>query len=302
MPDAAGASEAWRTLAPLPAGPRQETAVAALDGGVWVLGGFDASGRVVATVEIYDPISDTWRRGPDLPVPMHHANVAVADGTLYIVGFLVGRFIATGQVFSYDKGADAWTERTSMPRGSERGASGVGVVDNKIYVAGGFRSAAVGDFSVYDPQTDSWASLPNAPVPSDHLVAAGIDGIIYTAGGRQSSIAAHRPRLDAFDPSTGVWSQRAPMPASRGGIAGAVLHGRLYVFGGEGNEAQASGVFGNVEAYDPATDSWQVLAAMPTPRHGTGAAAVGEAIYVPGGATVVGFGAVDTNESFTPEG
>ena len=78
------------TLAPLPVGPRQETAVATLDDEVWVLGGFDGSGRVVATVEIYNPSSDAWRRGPDLPLPMHHANVAVADGTVHIVGFLVG--------------------------------------------------------------------------------------------------------------------------------------------------------------------------------------------------------------------
>ena len=90
------------------------------------------------------------------------------------------------------------------------------------------------------------------------------------------------------------------MPISRGGSTGAILNGRLYVFGGEGNESQPSGVFANVEVYDPVTDTWQVLPPMPTPRHGTGAATVGSTIYVPGGATVAGFGAVDTHESLTP--
>ena len=126
--------------------------------------------------------------------------------------------------------------------------------------------------------------------------------MIYAAGGRESGIADHLPRLDAFNPATGVWSQRASMPTSRGGIAAAVLDGWLYVFGGEGNVARSSEVFVNVEAYDPTTDSWQVLAPMPTPRHGTGAAAVGKIIYVPGGATLAGFGAVDTNEALTPRG
>jgi hypothetical protein len=39
---------------------------------------------------------------------------------------------------------------------------------------------------------------------------------------------------------------------------------------------------------------------MPSPRHGIGAAVVGDRIWVPGGATVQGFGAVTTHDVFTP--
>ena len=39
---------------------------------------------------------------------------------------------------------------------------------------------------------------------------------------------------------------------------------------------------------------------MRTPRHGMGAATVGGALYVPGGADVQGFGAVDVVERFVP--
>jgi hypothetical protein len=38
---------------------------------------------------------------------------------------------------------------------------------------------------------------------------------------------------------------------------------------------------------------------MVTPRHGMGAAAIGNSLYVPGGATVQAFGAVDTFEILT---
>ena len=37
---------------------------------------------------------------------------------------------------------------------------------------------------------------------------------------------------------------------------------------------------------------------MPTPRHGTGAASVGNAVFVPGGADHQGFGAVATHEAY----
>jgi N-acetylneuraminic acid mutarotase len=89
------------------------------------------------------------------------------------------------------------------------------------------------------------------------------------------------------------------MLTPRAGTAGAVVDGKLYVFGGEGNAAVASGVFPQAEAYDLARDAWIRLPNMATPRHGTGGAASGGVIYVPGGATRQAFGAVAVGERFT---
>ena len=292
--------DVWVTLAPMPGGARQETGVVSVDGEVWVLGGFDAAGRIVARVEIYDPQVDEWRSGPSLPVPLHHANVAVLAGTVYVAGFLTrSSFAASGAVFALEP-SGVWERRQSMPEGTGRGASGVAVANGLLYVAGGFRRSAVDDFSAYDPATDRWTVLASLPARADHLVAGAIDGIVYAAGGRGGGITSHRPRLDAYDPRTGNWSARAPMPTSRAGAATAVLDGRLYVFGGEGNGADASGVFGDVEAYDPTKDEWRIHAPMVKPRHGTGAASLGTTIYVPGGADVDGFGAVAVMEAFAP--
>ena len=297
--DVAG-RDAWTTLLPLPGGARQETAVVSVDGEVWVLGGFDDASRIVELVEIYDPQAGEWRRGPDLPLPMHHANVAVVDGTVYVAGYLTGpSFAAEGTVFALGS-SGTWERRQPMPEGTGRGASGVAVADGMLYVAGGFRGSAVDDFSAYHPATDSWTVLAKLPAAADHLVAGAIGGIVYAAGGRGGKIGDHRPRLDAYDPASGRWSGLAPMPTSRAGAAAAVLEGRLYVFGGEGNHKDAGGVFSETESYEPAQDRWTTHPPMRTPRHGTGAAAVGRAIYVPGGADVEGFGAVAVTEAFTP--
>ena len=43
----------WRTLAPMPTA-RQEVAVAALQGKVYVIGGYDATGTPSDLVEVYD--------------------------------------------------------------------------------------------------------------------------------------------------------------------------------------------------------------------------------------------------------
>ncbi|MBK6687922.1 MAG: hypothetical protein IPG45_25840 [Deltaproteobacteria bacterium] len=90
------------------------------------------------------------------------------------------------------------------------------------------------------------------------------------------------------------------MPTSRGGAAAAILNEALYVFGGEGNTGAASAVFDAVEAWSFETERWSSLSPMTTGRHGTGAAAIGDRIYVPGGASVMAFGAVDRVEVFVP--
>ena len=171
--DETTATPVWQTLAPLAAGPRQETAVVALEGEIYVIGGFDARGRIVPTVEAYDPERDQWRPVADLPEPLHHADAAVTDGKNYVMGFLIGPFVADGRTFIYDPEADVWSVGQPMPPGTERGASGVAVLAGRIYVAGGLRSGAVDDFSVYDPASDAWEILPDLPAARDHLVGGG---------------------------------------------------------------------------------------------------------------------------------
>lgn len=90
------------------------------------------------------------------------------------------------------------------------------------------------------------------------------------------------------------------MITARAGCAAAVLGAEIFVLGGEGNPNAPTGVFGEVEALDTTSNTWSSHAAMPTARHGTGAAVVGGVIYVPGGADYAGFGAVSVNEAFRP--
>jgi hypothetical protein len=66
------------------------------------------------------------------------------------------------------------------------------------------------------------------------------------------------------------------MPPPRSGHGGVVCRGKFFCMGGEGTRR----VFGQNEAKDPRSDSWMAYAVMPTPRHGMGAAVIGDAIHV----------------------
>ncbi len=297
-PDAGAGRGCWAPLAALPAA-RQETAVVALAGRIYVIGGFSGSPpQAVPTVEVYHAATNQWSSVAPLPIPMHHVNAAAVDGKLYVLGGMAGGFQAVGNTYVYDPIANRWAPRASMPM--ERGSAAVGVIGTKIYVAGGYRNGqSVGTFSAYDTVNDTWDTmLPALPEPRDHLVGGVVGGTFYALGGRRDG--ALRANVDAFTPGMAQWIARAPMPTARAGTAGAVANGRIFVFGGEGASGIPGGVFPHNESYDPASNTWATHQPMRTPRHGTGAAELGGAIYVPGGATVEGFGAAATNEVFVP--
>jgi N-acetylneuraminic acid mutarotase len=50
--------------------------------------------------------------------------------------------------------------------------------------------------------------------------------------------------------------------------------------------------------YDPASDRWTTAAALPTARHGIGAASLGDRIYVIGGGPAAGFAQTAVVEVF----
>jgi len=300
-PDAGACSappDDWEAIAAVGAGPIQEVAVVALDGEVYRIGGFDGPGRIVPAVSAYDPADDAWRVVTPLPVAMHHANAVAADGRIWVLGFLRDRaFGEDGRSFVYDPATEAWAPGPELPAGWHRGASGAAAIDGIIYIVGGFAAGdALSAVHAYDIAGETWSRLPDLPgPPRDHMAAGAVAGQLVIAGGRDTRIGAHVPRTDVFDPATGAWREGAPMPTSRGGAAAAVSGARLYVIGGEGDRSQPTGVFPQVEVYDMACDAWHVLDEMPLPVHGTGAAVIGDWLYVPGGADVQAFGAIDQN-------
>lgn len=121
---------------------------------------------------------------------------------------------------------------------------------------------------------DSYAWQYKAPIPSGRYNAAtclGPQGRIYVAGGYWSGGAQN----EAYDPQADSWQARAPLPTPRFGARSVLApNGKIYVIGGTvavGYDAEVA--VRTVEAYDPATDTWErdiehggTLSSMPTSR------------------------------------
>ena len=66
--------------------PRSEIAGAALNGKIYIIGGFDETGQSTTAVEVYDPIPNKWTEAAPLPQPTDHTAAASYEGKLYVVG------------------------------------------------------------------------------------------------------------------------------------------------------------------------------------------------------------------------
>src|SRR5215203_6800249 len=107
-------SSPWTTGAPIPT-PRSEIAGAALDGKVYIIGGFGETGQSTTTVEVYDPIADKWTTADTLPQPLDHTAAASYDGKLYVVGGgYLSRDALSNKLFIYDPTINKWTEGADL--------------------------------------------------------------------------------------------------------------------------------------------------------------------------------------------
>ena len=73
------------SLEPMPTG-REHLAVVPAEGKLYVLGGRIQQGANLAIVEIYDPATNSWTRGPDMPQATSGFTAAYLDGRIHAAG------------------------------------------------------------------------------------------------------------------------------------------------------------------------------------------------------------------------
>src|SRR5438093_5545420 len=242
----------WQLGAQMP-GPRQELATGALNGSVYVLGGVDAEGHSTDTVLVYKPPTDTWTLAHPLPYGVNHNSAAVAGGDLYSFG------AGGGELFVYNQNTNSWAARASSHYVHSQTAA-VGVIDNKIYVAGGTDTPSQRELEVYDPVANTWTVKAPMSVPRNHTAGGVIEGKFYVVGGRASDFSGSTDALEVYDPQTDLWSTGPPMPTARSGLAAVVVNNELWVFGGE--EVLEFVVHAGVDVYNFSTNSWRGLPKM----------------------------------------
>jgi len=303
-----GAAGRWNRRAALPVARSEMNWATAWAGRMHVIGGY-GEGRVDrAYHHVYDPVRDQWLVAAPLPRGANHVAVAALDGRVYALGgFLEQNRRSDDKAYAYDVASDRWVAIAPLPR--PRGAAAAVALDGNVHLIGGATEpaserASIGWHEIYDPQADAWRMLKPLPGARDHAGIATYGGEIHIVGGRFNTFEYNNGLHHVHLPARDTWEERAPLPTPRSGHGLVAYRDRLFAMGGEAGvpangQIQRARVFGQMESYDPRTDTWASHAPMPTPRHSVAAAAIGDAIYVAGGGAVTG-GAVQSavNEAF----
>ncbi len=229
----------------------------------------------------------TWTSKTPMPVPLYGAASGVINGQLYAASgccvtnsFPFTRF-NTLQV--YDPAANTWATKATIPHAIYGAAAGV--IDGKLYVAGGQADPTNGniiaDLQIYDPASDTWTTGTPLPEATQGGNAGVINGKLYVAGGSTSSGIVST--VVVYDPVANTWTNVASMPNPRASAGTAVINGILYVVGGAVVVNSTSVAVNTVDSYNPATDTWTTLASMPTARIALAAVDIDGILYAAGG-------------------
>ncbi len=170
---------------------------------------------------------------------------------------------------------------------------------------GSQNDCAVGTCDANTCMDGTWSSIPDMPTARGHLAAVwGPDGRLYALGGISPNSGGALDSVEAYDPDFNAWTTLAPMPTARYDLAAVVgSDDRIYAIGGQYDNSGVPSVDGPslvVEAYTPASNSWDAVASLHEGRYGVAAVAAGDGlIYAFGGFSVNPAETLNTVETYS---
>uniref|UniRef100_A0A672P6S9 Kelch like family member 29 n=1 Tax=Sinocyclocheilus grahami TaxID=75366 RepID=A0A672P6S9_SINGR len=250
----------WYPLASLPFYDREFFSVISAGDNIYLSGGTE-SGVTVADVWCYMSLLDNWNLVSRMTVSRCRHNSLVYDGKLYTIGGL-GVAGNLDHVERYDTITNQWETVSPLPKPVHSAAATV--CGGKIYVFGGVNEAgrSAGVLQSYVPQTNTWSFIESPMIDNKYAPAVSLNGFIFILGG------AYARATTIYDPDKGNIKAGPNMNHSRQFCSAAILDGKIYATGGiVSSEGPA---LGNMETFDPCTNTWTLLQNLPCPlfRHG----------------------------------
>lgn len=262
-------SQPWEPTGPLAVELDWSDAVLLRDGRVLAVGGSSDRSQAPPSVQLFDPVSDTWSATTGLLRPRSEAAlVALRDGRALVIGGLNGDANADdtqsySSAYAFHPDTETWTKIGLMT--TARAAPSAAVLpDGRVLVAGGYYyvppdwSASVQRqvvspsivLAAYRP-TEATEPLPSRP-PLDDVDAPPHGYALATA--------------EVYDPATDTWSETGSMRYARAGAAVATLaDGRVLVVGS--GSGDITGVHPDApfsaEIYDPRTGRFSLAGQLP---------------------------------------
>ena len=199
--------------------------VAAVDGKLYVIGGY--GGDFVARDEVcmFDPKESKWFAREPMPGPRGACWAVAFKDSIFVFGGVDRLHRERAETFIYDPLADGWSQGADMLAAREH-LTAVAVGDF-IYVIGGRSGGvALAANERYDPQSNTWAMMSPMPTARSATATAALGAVIMVAGGEVPMLHAVN---EAYNVARDEWITLEPMPVPRHGVAAVPLGDHILV-------------------------------------------------------------------------
>ncbi|XP_076340780.1 uncharacterized protein LOC143241108 [Tachypleus tridentatus] len=165
---------------------------------LYVVGGRGGDGRLLSSLEEYDPTDDAWRPERPMLFPRMGMMVVTYKKMIWVCGGIVeccpnaNRASLISNVACYDPLTDQWFNKQSLPE--PRAFASAIIVDNEMWLCGGCIAAtSAGNYfvsspsiNVYDNEKDEWFEYDVLDVPRHAGAGVNLDSCLFFIGGMSS--------------------------------------------------------------------------------------------------------------------
>lgn len=257
-------------------------------------GGICNAWQSLRSTEIYDVVSETWSRGPDMPLECSFGHACkCANGQMYIAGKFAG-----ASLLQYMPEESQWHIHQNDSSYTPRVNSACVSLGNDVFVLGGRATQGKdrhpGNLNeCFESSTGTWKKL----APMNHyrasLDACAVYGRIWCIGGQ--SLRQTHDTMEWYEPERDAWfisSARMSVPRKYATVT--TIRGNIIVIGGlDSNRTRLC----TVEAYDPRAGKWRQFESLPETISSAASCVLNnESAFVAGGR--VGYDGTETNRMF----
>ncbi len=204
----------WKTIASLP-GPRVSAFAAAVNGKIYIIGGFDIVNNArVTTPKVleYDPAADTYTAKKAMTTETYGMAGAVVGTKIYVMNGLTKTGTYSNSTQSYDVTTDTWaTLNTTGYSALYCTASAIG---NDIYLLGGQTNSLFSTVmkGTVTPTNVTWKKMGEFPKAITAMASGVLGGNLFVAGGEDNDAAL--ASTYKYDAAKDKWTPSFTMPTA----------------------------------------------------------------------------------------
>ncbi|CAZ95678.1 kelch repeat-containing protein [Zobellia galactanivorans] len=198
-------------------------------------------------IYIYDPATDKWSKGDEIPEERRRGSTGnvLYEGKIYISCGIKNGHIGDHKKWldRYDPSTGEWEVLADAPRARDHFQAVL--ADGKIYVPAGRNSGidpnsvfggTIGEVDVYDIKSDTWETLPeHIPTPRAGNAAALYNNELIVVGGESTTQEKAHAEVEVLDLNTHKWHTLPTMVEGRHGSGLVLFKDDLYIASGCGS-------------------------------------------------------------------